>query len=49
MAVRRTGSAGLGLAIARKMAEALGGRLEIESAAAGATARLVLPWEAPPA
>ncbi len=49
MAVRRTGSAGLGLAIARKMAEALGGRLEIESTAAGATARLVLPWETPPA
>ena len=49
MAVRRAGSAGLGLAIARKMAQAQGGRLEIESAANGVTARLVLPWEASPA
>lgn len=49
MAVRRAGGAGLGLAIARKMVEALGGRLEIESAATGVTARLVLPWEAPAA
>lgn len=49
MAVRRAGGAGLGLAIARKMAEAHGGRLEIESGGGGTTARLVLPWEAAPA
>ncbi|MDD5564067.1 MAG: ATP-binding protein [Thermoanaerobaculaceae bacterium] len=49
MAVRRPGGAGLGIAIARKMAGALGGRLEIESTPAGVTARLVLPWEASPA
>jgi len=47
MAVRRAGSAGLGLAIARKMAEAHGGRLEMESSSRGTTVRLVLPWEAP--
>ncbi|HLE60263.1 MAG TPA: ATP-binding protein [Thermoanaerobaculaceae bacterium] len=46
MAVRRAGGAGLGLAIARKMVEAHGGRLELASGAAGTTARIVLPWEA---
>jgi signal transduction histidine kinase len=46
MAVRRTGGAGLGLAIARKIAEAHGGRLEIASAGVGTTVRLVLPWTA---
>jgi signal transduction histidine kinase len=45
MAVRRAGGAGLGLAIARKMVEAHGGRLELASSAAGTTARIVLPWE----
>lgn len=45
MAVRRAGGAGLGLAIARKMVEAHGGRLEIESGPGGTTARLTLPWE----
>jgi signal transduction histidine kinase len=47
MAVRRAGSLGLGLAVARKMAEAHGGRLEIESGGEGTTARLVVPWEVP--
>ncbi|MBZ5587046.1 MAG: hypothetical protein LAO05_00605 [Acidobacteriia bacterium] len=47
MTVRRAGSPGLGLAIARKMAEAHGGRLEIESSSRGTIARLVLPWEPP--
>ena len=47
MAVRRAGSIGLGLAIARKIAEAHGGRLELESSGQGTTARLVLPWEVP--
>jgi signal transduction histidine kinase len=45
MAVRRTGGAGLGLAIARKMVEAHGGRLELESGPGGTTVRLTLPWE----
>ncbi len=47
MAVRRPGGAGLGVAIARKMVAAHGGRLEIESSPAGTTARLVVPWGAP--
>ncbi len=47
MAVRRAGRTGLGLAIARKMTEAHGGRLEIESRGQGTTARLVLPWGCP--
>ena len=45
MAVRRTGGAGLGLAIARKMVEAHGGRLELVSDDGGTTVRLTLPWE----
>ncbi len=51
MAVRRAGSPGLGLAIARKMVQAHGGRLEIESPGRGTTVRLVLPRTAvaPPA
>ncbi|MGD1147132.1 MAG: ATP-binding protein [Thermoanaerobaculaceae bacterium] len=47
MAVRRPGAPGLGLAIARKMVEAHGGRLEIESAGSGTTVRFILPWAAP--
>lgn len=49
MAVRRTGGAGLGLAIARKMVEAHGGHLELESGPEGTTVRLTLPWDAPAA
>ncbi|MFI5165129.1 MAG: sensor histidine kinase [Thermoanaerobaculales bacterium] len=49
MAVRRAEGAGLGLAIARKVAEAHGGRLELESGPQGTTARLILPWEVTPA
>ena len=45
MAVRRAGALGLGLAVARKMTEAHGGRLEISSAGLGTTARLLVPWE----
>ena len=47
MAVRRAGAPGLGLAIARKMLEAHGGRLEIESSDRGTTVRLNLPRNAP--
>lgn len=43
MRVRRPGGAGLGIAIARKMVEAHGGRLEIASAPTGTTVRLVVP------
>ncbi|MFZ5784977.1 MAG: sensor histidine kinase [Acidobacteriota bacterium] len=46
MAVRRAGRAGLGLAIARKLAEAHGGRLCIETGPEGTTAAVVLPREA---
>ena len=49
MAVRRPDGAGLGLAIARKIAEAHHGRLELESSPRGTTARLILPWEVAPA
>lgn len=47
MNARRAGSAGLGLAIARKMVQAHGGSLEIASSAAGTTVRIELPAEAP--
>lgn len=49
MAVRRPGGAGLGIAIARKMVEGHGGRLEISSGKAGTTVRIALPWGAPTA
>jgi len=49
MAVRRAGGAGLGIAIARKMVEGHGGRLEISSGKAGTTVRIALPWGAPAA
>ncbi len=45
MAARRPGAAGLGLAIARKMVEAHGGRLDLESGPAGTTVRLTLPCQ----
>lgn len=45
MAVRRAGGAGLGLAIARKMAEAHGGRLAVETGPAGTTVTIELPRE----
>ncbi len=48
MAVRRAGSPGLGLAIARKMTHAHGGRVEIESPGRGTTVRLILPRNAAP-
>jgi signal transduction histidine kinase len=47
MGVRRPGGAGLGLAIARKMAAAHGGELTLESGPAGTVARFRLPREAP--
>jgi signal transduction histidine kinase len=43
--VRRHGGAGLGLAIARKIATAHGGNLELETGPTGTTARLDLPRE----
>jgi len=46
MAVRRVGGAGLGLAIARKMVSAHGGRLTIESLGTGTVVRLDMPTEA---
>ena len=45
MRIRRHGGAGLGLAIARKIAMAHGGSLELESGPQGTTARLDLPRE----
>ncbi len=48
MAVRRAGSPGLGLAIARKIAHAHGGRVEMESSGRGTTVRLILPRRAAP-
>jgi signal transduction histidine kinase len=45
MAVRRAGGAGLGLAIARKVAALHGGELRLTSSPEGTTARLTLPGE----
>ncbi|HPW54948.1 MAG TPA: ATP-binding protein [Thermoanaerobaculaceae bacterium] len=47
MSIRRPGGAGLGLSIARKMAEAHGGALTLETGPGGTTACLRLPREAP--
>ena len=48
MRVRRHGGAGLGLAIARKIATAHCGSLDLESGPQGTTARLELPREVAP-
>ncbi len=45
MAVRRAGGTGLGLAITRKMAEAHGGTVSVESGPSGTTVELQLPRE----
>jgi signal transduction histidine kinase len=45
MAVRRAGGAGLGVAIARKIAALHGGELHLDSSPQGTTARLTLPKE----
>lgn len=49
MAVRRAGGAGLGLAIARKIVQAHGGSVTLDTGAGGTTARVVLPREVPAA
>ncbi|NDY92316.1 HAMP domain-containing protein [Ideonella sp. TBM-1] len=46
---RSTGGVGLGLYLARLVAQAHGGRLEVENAHPGLCVRLTLPWPAPPA
>lgn len=47
MAVRRAGAVGVGLATARKVIAAHGGRLTLLSSPSGTTARVELPREAP--
>lgn len=47
MSVRRPGGAGLGLSIARKMAEAHGGVLSLDTGPGGTTATLRMPREVP--
>jgi signal transduction histidine kinase len=47
MAVRRSGGAGLGLAIARKLVHAHGGSLVLDTSPSGTCARMTLPREVP--
>ena len=49
MRVRRHGGLGLGLAVARKVAAAHGGALELTTGAGGTTVHLSLPREVPAA
>lgn len=49
MKVRRAGAAGLGLAIARKLARAHGGTLDLESGPGGTLVTVTLPREVPAA